>query len=300
MTRSLVLLLCALAVGCGGNSPTSPTPSSVPSPSPTPTPSPTPPAPTSPPPPATWNGTVTNTVTGAPVAGFSALLNGSRVTISAPGYVTRETRAMATGVDLFPEAGFALAFYRQLVRGAKEGRMEPLWVLSAAPSFYLEVGGDKGLSAEKAARMEAVARRVVPQITGGRFQVSVWQTGPTPRVRQPGWIMIERRDNPDACGSAYVGDSAGQILMSNDDQRCRYEATFAHELGHAFGFWHVDRAGAMMWDSPDKYRLSAPDAPAEIERHHMALAYARPRGNRDIDSDPATAAAAARSLRMVH
>jgi hypothetical protein len=199
-------------------------------------------------------------------------------------------------VDLFPEEGFSLNFYRQFVRGSLDGYMDPLRVLPTAPSFYMEVEGAKGVTLEKARRLEAVARRIVPQITGGRYQVSVWQTGPTPREPQPGWIMIERRDDPDACGRAYIGRSAGQIWLNNDSG-CRIEATFAHEIGHAFGFWHVDRAGALMWASPDKYRLSAPDAPTEIERHHAALAYARLPGNTDIDIDPRQASGS--SLRSV-
>lgn len=32
----------------------------------------------------------------------------------------------------------------------------------------------------------------------------------------------------------------------------------------------------------------ATDAPTDLERHHAALAYARARGNRDIDVDPQT------------
>jgi hypothetical protein len=41
----------------------------------------------------------------------------------------------------------------------------------------------------------------------------------------------------------------------------------------------------MMWGSPDKYRLSASDAPTDTEQHHAALAYARQPGNTDIDID---------------
>jgi len=47
-------------------------------------------------------------------------------------------------------------------------------------------------------------------------------------------------DDPDAYGRAYVGQRAGQIWLNNDSG-CRMEATFAHELGHAFGFFHLDR-----------------------------------------------------------
>jgi hypothetical protein len=105
---------------------------------------------------------VTDTVTGGPVAGFTALVNGARVTVSAPAHVTRETTAAASRVDVFPEAGFDLTFYRELTRGAvQEGRFSPLRVLPAAPAFYMETEGTKGFSSGTAARLEAIARRIV-------------------------------------------------------------------------------------------------------------------------------------------
>jgi hypothetical protein len=88
-------------------------------------------------------------------------------------------------------------------------------------------------------------------------------------------------------GRARLGARDGQIWISAERDVCdRIEATFAHELGHAFGFSHVARAGSMMWGDPEKWKLSAADAPTALEQHHMALAYARQRGNQDPDIDP--------------
>jgi hypothetical protein len=95
--------------------------------------------------------------------------------------------------------------------------------------------------------------------------------------------MIERKDEG-VCGRALIGALAGSIHLDGD-QRCRIEAVFAHELGHAFGFWHVDGVGSLMYPY-DVFANSAADAPTETERYHMALMYARPRGNRDVDVDP--------------
>ena len=215
----------------------------------------------------------------------------ARLTFSFPGYVTRETWIDATPAttDLIQEAGFDLAFYRQFARNAYDapGHLQPLWVLPIAPSFYMEVEGRQGLSTQVGRQLEAVARRLVPQLTGGRWHVTHWETGPEPSPRQTGWIMIERRDDPEACGRAYVGAPDGAITLSGDTQACdRIEAVFAHELGHAFGFFHVDRAGAMMDGRDDWWQRSAADGPNEIERHHARVAYHRPRGNTDIDGDP--------------
>ena len=280
--RWLLLLAGLIAVGCGGGTPTSPSaaPSTAPAPSPTP-PAPPPPAPPAPP---TFTGTVTNTVTGAPVAGFTATVSGTRLTVSAPGYVTRETRFGATTVDLIPEAGFELTFYRQFVRGAMDGALYPNFRLMENPSIYMEVEGTKGLSAPTAARLEPVARAVIPALTGGRLQLARWETGPTPRTPQPGWIMIERRDEGNRCGSASVGAIAGQIYLTGDLTGCNLQATLAHEIGHALGFFHVDRQGYLMY--PQIRGSNLADAPTDLERRMAAIAYARPRGNRDVDIDP--------------
>jgi hypothetical protein len=237
------------------------------------------------------DGTITDTVTGAIVGPFSqtAASLPVRVSVAAPGYITRETvvRTATPTVDLFPEPAFDLAFYRQFVRDdfqRNRGGMEPSWVLEQAPNFYLEVEGAKGVSAEVAARLEAVARRTVPALTGGKFQVTRWETGPTPRAPQAGWIVIERADlGPDFCGRATIGAAAGHIWLHSDNA-CNLYGVFAHEIGHALGFFHVNSPSALMY--PQARRSNISDAPIERERDHAALAYKRPRGSRDIDVDP--------------
>lgn len=192
MRVTLVAAIALIAGSCGGNS----TPSTPLAPTP-PVSAPVPPAVS----PITINGTIADTITGAIVGPFTQTTASLpvRVRVSAPSYVTRETvvRTATPTVDLFAERGFDLAFYRQLARDdfqRNSGAMQPLWVLDQAPRFYLEVEGAKGVSSQVGQRLEAVARRTVPALTGGRFQVSRWVTGPTPRAPQAGWIVIERAD----------------------------------------------------------------------------------------------------------
>jgi len=289
----VVALSLGFACGGGGSTPTSPSSALVGTNAASTPPSASPAR-------VTISTPIKNTVTGAVVGLLEQEVDQlpTLLPVSLAGYVTRQawiTNA-SSPVDLIPEAGFDLAFYRQLARDdfdRIQGRLQPLWVLSQAPSFYMETEGEKGLSRSIATRLEVLARRIVPALTGGRFQVGVWETGPVPRPPQPGWIMIERNDNiggPDVppgyvvCGRASIGAPAGQISL-HGDQVCRIEAVFAHELGHALGFFHVNRRGAMMYP----YEIaadSAADAPIDAERSAAAIAYARPRGSMDIDVDP--------------
>ena len=113
-----------------------------------------------------------------------------------------------------------------------------------------------------------------------------WETGPTPRPPEPGWIVIDRYYQDDACGRGALGALAGHIWLNIDMRGCMagMKSLFAHELGHAFGFGHVDRVGSMMfagWDHP-----SATDVPTDLERRMALIAYRRPRGNTDVDVDP--------------
>jgi hypothetical protein len=103
---------------------------------------PTSPSPTAPSP-ATQTITiqVTDTVTGAQLDAPTHSVSGlpAQVTLSRDGYISRTTwitTTMAT-VDLLPEAGFDLDFYRQLARGGLDNEVHELRVLAASPRIYL-------------------------------------------------------------------------------------------------------------------------------------------------------------------
>ena len=271
--RTAALVLALLAVGCG----------SSPAPGPSPIP---PPAPV-------FAGSVTDTVSGAPVVGFAASISAGRLLVSAPGYVPRETASSAATVDLIPEAGFDLGFYRQLARGALDGRTDALRVLATAPRIYLQTAG---LSAANVAALEQAARAIVPALTGERFQVAAWETGAEARPEQAGWIVVELlTDEAATCGRALIGAAAGHVWLNLGRAQCNrpLQDTFSHELGHALGFWHVDNDAALM---KNPRPVSHDGQPSALERHHAAIAYHRSAGNRDIDIDGIGIVSAARVI----
>ncbi|HYE87647.1 MAG TPA: hypothetical protein VEA16_14895, partial [Vicinamibacterales bacterium] len=208
------------------------------------------------------------------------------ITVQADGFLQRQltvTSATPT-VDLIRDAPpFDLAFYRQFARGELEGPLQPLRVLSQAPGIYLQTAG---LSPANVAALEQAARTVVPALTGGRFSVTVFETGAEARAPRAGWITVEVINSSEPCGSANVGAAAGSVRM-NTAGRCAfgghaiYPPSFAHELGHALGFSHVAEAGHLMKSDGPYSR----NDPSPTERHHAAIAYARTAGNRDPDID---------------
>ena len=287
--RTLVsFAVCLASTGCGGEAVTSPSPTSAP------------PALVSPPPPTaiTVRLTLTDVVTGADLGSEPREVSRlpALVAITRPGYLPREAlvQTATPRVSLVSQSGFDLEFYRQFARDSlRFPSLRQLVVLQESPSFYMEVEGEKGFSAEIATKLERVARRIVPDLTGGRLHVARWETGPTPRAPREGWITVERRDQEATCGSALPGAVAGQIWMSSVQPGCRIESTFAHEIGHALGFFHVERPGSMM-NNPTQG-----DAPSEFERRHAAIAYSRPRGNLDVDRDPQAPSAGVVPLRVI-
>lgn len=276
--RLLILFLLLLAVGCSDRpAPTQPTP----------TPTPVPAS-------VTVTGTITQTLSGAQVGTFTQTVPSlpALIPVSLAGFVTRQawvTSATPT-VDLIAEAGFDLEFYRQLARGKLDGSLQPLRRWNGNPSIYLQ---RNGFSDATIASLERVARDVIPAFTGNRLSLQGWETGDATRPEQTGWIVIETyNDMSGDCGRAALG---GGHVWINTIPNCvdlGYAATnFGHELGHALGFWHVS-SGLMQAPAPRGMTM-----PSQAERHHAALAYARPVGNTDVDADPRGSARA--STRVV-
>lgn len=273
--RVFIAALLVLAAGCGGHGVT-----------PTPVPTTT-----------TITAQLTNTVTGATVGtqAFTVASLPARLSITMGGFLVRTltVSSAAPTVDLIPDAApFDLAFYRELTRGALDGHTDALHMLSAMPAIYLQTAG---LSAATVAALEQAARSAVPLMTGGRFSVGIFEMGQESRPEQTGWIVVDIAIPPSgmSCGLALVGAAAGHIWLSTAQGCGRNGAIigspslFAHELGHALGFWHVSAPNSLM----NAVIATAVTAPSSTERYHAAIAYHRRAGNTDIDNDPTTPSA---------
>jgi hypothetical protein len=228
-----------------------------------------------------------------------------RATVTAAGYLTREayitwapSRTDVT-IDLIRNAApFVLSFYRELVRNAFDApnnlEIVRRWITN--PNLYITTADQNGrpIEPEVLALVVPTARRAVSDWTSGRLQAGITETGPSNRPDEPGWIVIEivRDDSAPFCGRAFVGRDPGRVTLVND--RCACGSTkisgdlVMHEMGHALGFWHVRNRSSVMFPVDLGGCPSGRLNPSE--RHHAAIAYARPVGNSDVDEDPISGA----------
>ena len=305
------VVVLSVSIGCGSESPTAPGPSLPPTPGPSQ---------------VTITGRVTATNGGQPLADLTVdfsgtpagttdrdgvfrwttppagvrILNltGSRVVPRSVAVDAGRTRDVA--LDAIASSGeFDLGFYSQLVRNGFEApaALQPLRRWTRNVSFYLRTVDETGapVDARTLANTERTLLESVPAWTGGNLTATVIR-GTESRVGQSGWITVRWPaivpvDSLTYCGLAQIAVDGGWIDLQRDTQRrcgCNGVAdvrprTVRHEVGHAMGFRHTD-------GSQDLMHTPAAGCDASLsprEAFHAAIAYQRPVGNTDPDTDPA-------------
>ena len=132
-------------------------------------------------------------------------------------------------------------------------------------------------------------RDTVPLFTGGRFGPLTIVRGTETREGVAGWVTVRWFPTRGSriCGTADVAVSGG-IIDVFPESGCRCPggpaigaSLIRHELGHTMGFLHTDSIDDMMFYQEVRCTAEV----SARERYHAAIAYARPAGNRDPDSD---------------
>jgi hypothetical protein len=201
-------------------------------------------------------------------------------------------------IDLIRDsAPFSMDFYRQFVRGMFDRATDadapyPNFRWTSAPNFYVRTidSANRAVEPEVLAVTLDALRRAVPAYTGGTYQAGTIETGTDVRPETTDWINVDFRRNTggNTCGTSFIGRNPGVITLYIDICSCGSNkvpgAVTMHEVGHAMGYFHVSDRNSLMFPFIPGQCPAGVLSPAES--HHAALAYSRPRGNRDPDRDP--------------
>jgi hypothetical protein len=264
-------------------------------------------------------------VTGAD-GGFSLPNPGAlAVTISAQGYLTRQTRISGDHTDLVIDlisraAPFELEFYRQLTRDTQGGGPAlPLarWTVDPVVYVFTNQVTDRGdptddpIPAELVELCRDVVPGIVRQVSGGRLSVARLESGTDRDIEagRTGYLVIEFRerhrfsdpdqgvvtDCVDAASPVRENRASASLCYNNQQAQCPLisPGVVAHEVGHTLGLFHACYPAAATGAPYTMCRGSASAAGRACqatfdpkELFHSAILYSRPPGNVDEDQDP--------------
>ena len=199
-----------------------------------------------------------------------------------PASPTRPSAALAA--DALTSDDFEPEFFRAFMQNAFDApdRLEPIRKLRGPLRVYLQTRDNRGGIVD-AATLQMTERTLIdmaPVWSGGAFGVAAVGRGTESRENVPGWITVKWSADPPAgsCGRSTVGVDGGFIELnvsgacSCDLGTAVYPRLVRHELGHAMGYYHTDRATDVMYGR--SITLAQCDTlPSERERRHARFAY---------------------------
>ena len=161
---------------------------------------------------------------------------------------------------------------------------------NSSPNVYIRMGDPTGrrvVSHQQRDHIQRAVPRLARQLTGQPYRGRI-ESGIGDRTRR-GWITVRfvtQEEEPDisegACGRARVGGDPGNIWIirrARGNRLCvdpyYFPELFAHEFGHAMGFFHVEDRTAIMatgvWNGQSTF--------SPREQYHARLAYEVGRGH---------------------
>jgi hypothetical protein len=191
--------------------------------------------------------------------------------------------AVASGDSAIVADGFEPDFYRAFLQNGYEqpDRLEPIRILKAL-RIYLQTHDDAGRGID-AGTLDSTERVLVDGArvwSGETFGVAEISRGRGTKEKSAGWLTVKWVSAPsgDRCGRSTIGLDGGFIEL-NSSGACRcgtasliYPRLIRHELGHAMGYYHTDRASDVMYGSAvtsDACDLQ----PSDRERRHAKIAH---------------------------
>jgi hypothetical protein len=239
------------------------------------------------------------TLTGVPDSGPGGL------TVQAPGHLLRGVAlelapSRSVTVDIIRDAPpFSLFFYQSFVRNGLESLTlleTRRWTMN--PSFFfVTTVAESGLTVPEdlLQQIQNNFAQSVIDLSGGRYQVAAFDSGPDFPEPQEGWVIVTFAASlfGGALGRSSVGGNTGTMALRYDPglpsnsitnpHGCSHPVLSIadHEITHTMGYWHTFDVINDTFSGP-----GCSGARQDYVRYHANVMYSRPKGNKDPDIDP--------------